>query len=122
MNDLIKQVTPLTRGIIWLVQDEKNTLNPYYSELDYLLNGLLTATLSKGLDTPNRVMIGENFNRSLIVMIANQITSADFDNYATLLKDLGPEDNILLIDELNLGEKLSNMTKNINPYLRVIHP
>jgi hypothetical protein len=121
MSDLIKQVTPLTRGIIWLVEDEKNTLNPYYSELDYLLNGLLTATLSQAIDMPSRVMVGENFSRSFVVMVANEIKSSDFDNYASLVKDLGPEDNILLIDELNLGEKLTTFTKNIGPYLRVIH-
>lgn len=120
MNDLIKQVTPLTRGIIWLVQDEKNIGNPYYSELDYLLNGLLTASVSQGIDLPSRVMIGENFSRSLVVMVANDIKSSDVENYASLVKDLGPEDNILLIDELNLGEKLKLLTKEISPYLRVI--
>lgn len=116
MSSLINEVTPLTRGIIWLAQDRTNTENPYYSEIDYLLDGLLTAASGSATS----VMVGSNFNKSLIVMITNEIKQSDFQSYFSLLENLSAEENILVIDELKLFDKVSDYAGKLSSSLRQI--
>ena len=120
MNEIIKEVTPLTRGIIWLAKDENDPKNSHYKEIDYLLDGLLTANLQVGSEVSSRVIVGQNFNTSLFVLIAKEIKSNELESYTSLLKDLGPENDILVIDELGNFDKLKNALGKLSGHLRVI--
>jgi hypothetical protein len=120
MNELIKHVTPLTRGIIWLVQDEKNVQNPRYAEIDYLLDGLLTANLNATPTFTSRVIVGKNFNHSLYIMIAREIVPSEFDSFVSLLKDLTAENDILVVDENDSLTKIKPQLASLNSHLRII--
>ncbi len=120
MNNLIKLVTPLTRGIIWLVKDASNTQNPFYAEIDYLLDGLLTANLKVTNELSNKVIIGQSFNKHINVLILKDINSTEIQSYVSLFKDLGPENDVIVIDEWDGFSKLKPELKSINSNLRVI--
>lgn len=120
MSDLIKLVTPLTRGIIWLVKDASNTSNPRYNQIDYLLDGLLTANLKAASDSSNKVIFGQNFNQPLHVMIVNEIKSNEVQSFVSLFKDLGPENDILVIDEWDGLSKLKIELEEIHSNLKVV--
>lgn len=120
MSDLVKLVTPLTRGIIWLVKDASNTANPHYNEIDYLLDGLLTANLKMAGEASNKVIVGSNFNQSLYVMIVNEVKSAEIESFVSLFKDLGPENDILVIDEWDGLSKMKVELKGISSNLKVV--
>jgi hypothetical protein len=120
MNELIKHVTPLTRGIIWLAQDEKNVQNPRYAEIDYLLDGLLTANLKASPSVSSRVIVGQNFNHSLYIMVASEIVPSEFNSFVSLLKNLTPENDILVIDETNSLAKIKPQLASLTPHLRII--
>lgn len=121
MNDLKDKVTPLTRGIIWLVKDETNTTNPHYEEIDYLLDGLLTANLKNSSDVTSRVIIGQNFTKPLYVMIIKDIKHQEVESFVTLVKnDLISENDILVIDEWDGFEKLKPSLKEISNNIKNI--
>ena len=120
MNELIKQVTPLTRGIIWLIKDESTT-NPYYAQIDYLLDGLLTANLTITPDLSSRLIIGQNFTKSLYVMVIKEVRPKEIESFVSLIKnELGPENDITVIDEWNGSEILRPILKEIGHHLRLI--
>jgi hypothetical protein len=121
MNDLIKLVTPLTRAIIWFVKDEADISNPHYKKIDYLLDGLLTANLKVSQNVTSRVIIGQNFNKSLYVMILKEPKVSEIDSFISLFKDeLQPENVILVIDEAEGLSKVKNTLKPITSQLRII--
>lgn len=120
MSDLIKNVTPLTRGIIWLVKDERDVHNPIYSEIDYLLDGLLTANLHVTNSASSRVIMGKNFNQLLYVLVAQNVVPAEFNSYVSLFKNLTPENDILIIDEMKAVDKIKPLLKNLSSHLRII--
>jgi hypothetical protein len=120
MSELINHITPLTRGIIWLISEESPS-NLYYSQIDYLLDGLLTSNLVTAKNLSSRLVIGENFNKPLYVMIIREIKRQEIDSFVSLIKkDLGPENDIAVIDETNTLEKLKNELKDIHTHLRSI--
>lgn len=120
MNELLNEVTPLTRGIIWLTKDESDTKNPHYKEIDYLLDGLLTANLQTSVDVSSRVIVGKNFNQSLYVLIAKELKRTEIESYLSLLKDLTSENDILVIDEVSEIEKLKSQVGKLSTHFRVI--
>lgn len=121
MNDLKSQVTPLTTGLIWLTKDESNIKNPHYSEIDYLLDGLLTANLKVSDSVSSRVIVGRNFDKPLYVMIVREPKSAEFESFVSLFKkDLGPENDVLVIDEWDGFEKVKKDLKEIGQHLKVV--
>jgi hypothetical protein len=121
MNDLVKNVTPLTRGIIWLVPDERDNSNPRYSEIDYLLDGLLTANLKASPEaSSSRVIIGTNFSRPLYVLIAQKIVQSEIDSFITLLKDLNVENDILIVDQAKGLSKIQSQLAKLNSHLKII--
>ena len=121
MNELVKQVTPLTRGIIWLPKDELTAGNPHYTEIDYLLDGLLTANLRFTGETTSQVVIGQNFNQPLYVMIIKEIKASEIESYLSLVKpSLGPENDIIVIDEAERLPELKSHFKSIGPHLRTV--
>jgi hypothetical protein len=120
MNDLIKLVTPLTRGIIWLVKDGPALDNPHYSEIDYLLDGLLTANLKATNPDSNKVIVGQNFNQLLYVLILRDFKSTEVQSYVALFKNLNPENDIIVIDECDGFSKLKSELKPISSNLKII--
>lgn len=119
MNDLIKIVTPLTRGIIWLAKDP-GTSNPHYAQIDYILDGLLTANLKSASEKSNKVIVGQNFNQAIYVMILDDINSKEIQSYLSLFKNLGPENDIIVIDELGALAKLRPELKSVSSNLKVL--
>jgi hypothetical protein len=98
MTDLLAQVTPLTKGIIWITSGEISTNNKFYKEIDYLLNGLLTATLKSG-PSSSHVLLSENFGSSFYVL-AGQVDKKNLASYLDLVNPhLSVENQVLLIDE-----------------------
>lgn len=100
MNDILSKVTPLTRGIIWLHQGEPNPASLTYQSLDYLFNGLLTATLGTRPEASSRVMLTTNFHSPLHVFFVSSFVPDEYESFMKLLKkDLGSENTVLVIDE-----------------------
>lgn len=120
MSDLIQEVTPLTRGIIWLLKDEPGTDNSYYRDVDYLLDGLLTSNLEVTKNVSSRVIVGSNFNESLYVMVVYQLKDKELNSYLSLLKDLSSENDILVIDEANKYEDLRKSVGKLSSHFRLI--
>lgn len=121
MNNLLNQVSPLTRGIIWLTEKEQNFQSPVYKDIDYLLDGLLTANLETVENVKSRVIVGGNFNKSFFVLVASEINPAEVQSYLSLFSnDLISENDILVIDEINKFEALKPHLKAISSNLRVI--
>lgn len=118
MNDLKALVTPLTRGIIWLTKDESDIKNPHYSEIDYLLDGLLTANLKNSESVSSRVIVGQNFDKPIYVYVAKEVKATELSSFVSLLKDLKPEDDVLVIDELNAYDKLKTDLKSLSGHLK----
>lgn len=122
MSEITGQVTPNTVGIIWLARDERDSSQPHYSEIDYLVDGLLTANLKIEESRSSRLIVGENFNRSLFVLIVSEVKAAEIDSFVTLVKkDLGAENDILVIDEQDSFKQLESLLKEIAPKIRLIH-
>ena len=119
MNELINQVTPLTRGIIWLTQNMSDPENPHYAGIDYLLDGLLTANIQKVQNASSRVIIGQNFNNTLYVLILSEVKTAEVQSFLSLFADdLTSENSILMIDELDIFPSIKSEFKSIASYLK----
>ncbi|MBA2405525.1 MAG: hypothetical protein H0V66_12185 [Bdellovibrionales bacterium] len=109
MTDLLAQVTPLTKGIIWITSGEITIQNKFYKEIDYLLNGLLTATLNS-TRSGSHVLLSENFGNNFYVLAGN-IESSSLKNYLELVKPhLNVENQVLLIDE---SDSFKDLKKSI---------
>lgn len=121
MNNLLNQVTPLTRGIIWLTENERDFQNSYYQDIDYLLDGLLTANLETNGKVSSRVIIGNNFDKSFYVMIVNEVRREEVESFLSLFaKDLISENDILIIDESKNFENLKPLLKPITGQIRAL--
>jgi hypothetical protein len=119
MSELIKIITPFTRGILWFVKDSIDSQSKIYEEVDYLLDGLLTANLGITTADQSRVIVGNNFNNSIYVFIVNETKSSEIQSFISLVqKDLGPENDILVIDEASQFEKLKQEFKEISAHLK----
>lgn len=122
MNNLIKQVTPLTRAIIWILKDECDPSHAHYTEVDYLLDGILTANLKASKELSSRVLVGKNFDRPLYVMLIKEMKQSELQSFITLIStDLGPENNILVIDETNNFEKMKPMMKSVSANIQLLN-
>lgn len=121
MSDLKSFVTPLTTGIIWFTKDETDTTNPHYGEIDYLLDGLLTANLKVSEVVSSRVIVGQNFDKPIYVMIVRDPKPTELDSFISLFKkDLGPENDVVVIDEWEGLEKVKKELKDISNNLKMI--
>lgn len=121
MSNLINQVTPLTRGIIWLAKDESDELNPLYQQIDYLLDGLLTSHLKTSQNVSSRVIVGKNFNKSFFVMIIREAKRQELESFLSLFqKELLPEDDVIVIDESQSFERIKSDVKKISGHIRLL--
>lgn len=110
MSDILSSVTPLTRSIIWLTA-ELSPASVHYKALDYLLNGLLTASLNSHPDATSRVILSSNFNLPFHVYVAKEILPMEYESFLKLLqKDLSAESTILVIDEIEASSPLAQRT------------
>ena len=121
MSNLINQVTPLTRGIIWLAKDESEEINPLYQQIDYLLDGLLTSNLKTSHNVSSRVIVGKNFDKSFFVMIIREPKRQELESFLSLFqKELLPEDDIIVIDESQSFERIKSDLKKISGHIRFL--
>jgi hypothetical protein len=102
MSELIQEVTPLTRAIVWIRPEEVTSKDNSYQAIDYLLNGLLTATLKEN-HSPSSLLVGNNFNRNLLVFSTlKEPKKNELESFFSLLeKDLQGEDRILIVDDVD---------------------
>lgn len=122
MNDLIKQVTPLTRAVIWIVKDECDSNNPHYADIDYLLDGLLTANLRARENVSSRLIMTRNFNRPLFVFVVKEMVPSEIASFVSLVdNDLGPENDILVLDETGDFPKMKAELKSISANITLIN-
>jgi hypothetical protein len=110
MTSLLSQVTPLTRGLLWLSSGEVSLETPYYKDVDYLLNGLLTATLKASTADGGHVLLSENFGQPFYVLVANNFSEKEIASFFELIKtQLNEESNVLLIDEMDAFAKVQKL-------------
>ncbi len=105
MNDLIQEVTPLTKAIVWLRPETLSSQDQHYKAIDYLLDGLLTATLKEN-NSPSFLLVGKSFNRQLFVFAIRESNQKDLNSFLSLVeKDMKAEDRILVVDDTEGREK-----------------
>ena len=110
MTDLLAQVTPLTKGILWFSANEIGVQQSFYKDIDYLLNGLLTATKNSSPDFKSLVLIGENFGNNFYVMAGQDIAENDIRSFFGLISNqLEGESEFLVIDESSSFEKVQKL-------------
>ncbi len=102
MNDLVREVSPLTRAIVWLRPAIFTAQHVHYKPIDYLLDGLLTATIKSKLDE-STLLVGENFNRKLYIFVTEKAPKrTELESFFSLLeKDIKSEDRILVVDDVD---------------------
>ena len=122
MNDLIQEVTPLTKAIVWLRPETLSAQDTHYRSLDYLLDGLLTATLKDNAN-PSSLLLGKNFNKKIYVFATmKDPKKSELESFFTLLeKDMGAEDRILIVDDVEGRENFLRLIPGkLLPHFHVI--
>jgi SRSO17 transposase len=106
MTDLLGQITPLSIGIIWLTDGPVEVEKKFYKDIDYLVNGLLTAT-KKLTPMSSNVMVGKNFGDNFYVFTSSKPEAKELIHFIDLLKPhLKDENSICLIDEIGAFPEL----------------
>ena len=110
MSDLVQEVTPLTRAIVWLRPADISSQSAHYKDMDYLLDGLLTATLKEN-SAPSSLLVGRNFDKKLFIFSSEkEPVRKEWESFLSLLeKDLGSEEKILIVDDVEGRENLLKM-------------
>ncbi len=122
MTSLLSQVTPLTKGLLWLSSGEVSLETPYYKDVDYLLNGLLTATLKASGADGGHVLLSENFGHPFYVLVAKDFSEKEIASFFELIKSqLNEESNILLIDEMEAFAKVQQIApKGVKSKINIV--
>lgn len=102
MNDLVQEVSPLTRAIVWLRPGEVSRNDSHYKAIDYLLDGLLTATLKENTHS-TALLVGKNFDRNIYVLVTlKDPKKSELESFLSLIeKELISEDRILIVDDVD---------------------
>ncbi len=121
MNNLLNGVSPNTRGLIWL-SEKLGQDNPYYDGVNYLLDGLLTASLIKTQALSSQVVIGNNFGQLFYVFIVQDFVEKEFQSYLELIQtNLLTEYEVIVIDEQKFFDSLlKKVPKEIKGHFRLI--
>ncbi len=122
MNDLIQEVSPLTRAIVWLKPSEVSQNDVHYKSIDYLLDGLLTATLKENANS-TALLVGRNFDRKLYVFATTKDPKKpELESFLSLLeKELETGDRILIVDDVEGRESfLRLIPQKLLPHFHVI--
>lgn len=110
MIDLLALVTPLTAGLIWLVPSTPEPGHGHYAQVDYLTNGLLTSSLNAGAIDSSRLIVTNNFGRSLYVFIVLKPVSSEIRSFADLIeRGLKADSDLVLVDEAKLTDEILRM-------------
>lgn len=110
MTNLLSQVTPHTKGLLWLTIGEVTSEKPLYKDVDYLLNGLLTATLNSATAGQSHVLVSENFGSPFYVMIGSEFKDSEVTSFFGLIKSQMTEgSDIVLLDENDMFAKFSHL-------------
>ncbi len=122
MSNLIENVTPLTRGIIWLTKGLDNQSGAHYQSIDYLLNGLLTLNLKEASIKDHYLFVGNSFGQSLYILITDKVDASQIENLMTVLAaELKPETDILVVDELSeMGTLQKSAPENLVQKLKLL--
>jgi hypothetical protein len=122
MNDILSQVGPQTRGIIWSTKADVSPQNETYAALDYLFDGLLTSTLTTGEEAQSRVLLGESFGQPLYLYITYDQTLKGYGSYLELISPIIYEtSDVVVIDEENLFSSLKKKApEKISKKMRLI--
>ena len=112
MTDFLSEVTPLSRGLIWLRKEEVVTSFFTYKWIDYLLDGLLTASMNASQNPPMGLLVGKNFGKDFYVFLShNDIAPQELTSFYNLLSPImTAEEDILIVDETESYQKLLKMT------------
>ena len=100
MINLLAQITPQTRGLLWFTSQPLGPERPFYKDVDYLLNGLVTSTLATSGAKPCHVLVGENFGQLFYVLIGQALPEKELTSFFELIKPrMNDGASLLLIDE-----------------------
>ncbi len=122
MNDLVHEVSPLTRAIVWLKPANVSPNDVHYKAIDYLLDGLLTATMKEGSHA-TALLVGKNFDRKIYVLATtNEPKKTELESFLSLLeKEMVTGDRILIVDDVEGKESfLTLVPRNLRTYCHIL--
>jgi hypothetical protein len=122
MNEINREVSPLTRAIVWLRPSEVSPNDVHYKSIDYLLDGLLTASLKENKND-TALLVGRNFDRQIYVFATTKDPKKnELESFLTLLeKELISGDRILMVDDVEGRESfLRLIPQKLLPYFQTI--
>jgi hypothetical protein len=120
MSDLVKLVTSRTAALIWFNKEPLSSV--LYADVDYLLNGLLTAYTKTSPDHQGRVLVGTNFGKQFTVFISNNPDKKELQSFVALVKkELTGEADIVVIDEIEGMAKFKNELQDISEKFRLLN-
>lgn len=100
MNNLLKQITPNTKGVIWISPEIDDVQSYYFKTLDYLLNGLYSATKLANPEAKDHTFVGDSFGRSVYVYVAKEFKNDSLKNFFSLFdQSLTDDQRIIWISE-----------------------
>ncbi len=110
MINLLSQITPQTRGLLWFTNEALSADLRYYKDVDYLLNGLVTSTLSTSGSKSCHVLVGENFGQLFYVIIGQALPEKEIRSFFELIKpQMNDGSHLLLIDENQSFAKIQKL-------------
>lgn len=104
-TDFLKSIDNKVSAILWITDKEHSTKSPFFDEIDYLTNGLLSK--SKHFEGLYQT---ENFGKSLLVgLIKKNAQSKVLDSASSIVTNIKKQDSELqkIILLHNLNEDLS---------------
>lgn len=110
MNELLSQILPSTRAMIWFPREEMDKNSVQYKTVDYLCDGVLTSTLETLTTKSSVVLLGKNFGSSLIVFVCKTPVKKEVESFLALVPKEEPGE-ILVIDE---NEMMGNLKGLVN--------
>ncbi len=123
MNDFLSLVSPETRAIIWIPKQENETQHPHYKTIDYLCDGILTASLPALNEKSSLVIAARNFGSTLMIFVARTLVKKELESFLSLVKiEEFNAGDILLVDDGNLIAELEGMlTKTVTAKLKRVN-
>ncbi len=88
-QNFIANIDENISGIIWLTQGPIKSQSPYFSELNYLFDGLIAHSLKEFENTKSAVFFTLNFDKRIFLIHADSVNGFDdvIKNLHQLLKD-----------------------------------
>jgi len=100
MNNLLKQITPNTKGVIWISPDIHDVDSFYFKTMDYLLNGLYSSTRISNPEASDLTLVGESFGKPIYIYAAKEFKNDSLKNFFSLFdQSLTDDQKIIWISE-----------------------